>query len=98
MVRPNGCWEWTGRVNVGGYPALNYRGKTYLAHRVMAEYVHDEVLFGSSMVCHRCDNPPCVNPDHLFIGTAKDNWLDSVIKLRTTHILPNQDDPDLAYL
>lgn len=95
---PDSCWLWKGPRNQSGYGSFSWRGKSYVAHRWMYEYSNDVVLCRSDMVCHRCDNPPCVNPKHLFSGTAKDNWLDSCIKGRTTHILPNTYDPDLLDL
>jgi hypothetical protein len=71
----HGCWEWLGAGRVGGYGHFNV-GKRYVgAHRFAFELMHGPIPLGS-VVCHRCDNPRCVRPDHLFVGTASDNMSD----------------------
>lgn len=78
------CWLWTAAVNEHGYgvmrPAGRRSGPTIKAHRV-AVFL-DGRDPGSRCVLHRCDNPPCVNPEHLFIGTKADNTQDMVAKQR----------------
>jgi hypothetical protein len=82
---PNtGCWLWTGGCFSHGYGKLRYAGKTSYAHRVAYE-LHHGVTPEDGYVCHRCDNPPCINPDHLFLGTARDNALDMFRKGRARH-------------
>lgn len=76
-----GCWIWMRGLNGRGYPFMRVRGRSMRAHRVSYE-VFNGPLNPSLMVCHRCDTPSCVNPDHLFLGTNSENILDSVSKCR----------------
>lgn len=79
-VSPSGCWEWTGGRNSSGYGGFQCQGFNFKAHRISfyIEHGRDPLRFS----LHRCDNPPCVNPDHLFDGSAKDNAMDRVRKGR----------------
>jgi hypothetical protein len=78
-LAPNGCHEWSGTRNKGGYPLLNYKGRTRLAARLIWEWRFGPIPTGM-LLCHHCDNPPCINFDHLFLGTAKDNSDDMIRK------------------
>lgn len=81
---PNsGCWLWTAGLGGSGYGALRY-GTPTRAHRVSYMVFVGPITDGL-FVCHRCDTPLCVNPDHLFLGTAKDNAVDAMRKGRLCH-------------
>ncbi|WP_313471247.1 HNH endonuclease signature motif containing protein [Atlantibacter hermannii] len=75
-----GCWIWTGKLNASGYGVARFGRKEKRIHRFMyAKYKGDP---GELMVCHRCDVRSCINPDHLFLGTAADNIHDCMAKGR----------------
>lgn len=80
---PSGCWEWQGDRGTHGYGRICVDGKREGAHRVSFRLHHGAIPPGMH-VCHSCDNPPCVNPGHLFLGTAKDNAQDRQNKGRHT--------------
>jgi len=80
--RTPGCWIWTGTGNRGRGMIYDERiGKARLAHRVAWERANRPIPTGM-LVCHHCDNPGCVRPDHLFLGTQRDNMRDATAKGR----------------
>lgn len=78
---PNSCWMWTAGKFTEGYGAIHFRNSLWKASRVAWILVNGEIPEGM-WVIHRCDNPPCCNPAHLFLGTAADNTHDMVAKDR----------------
>lgn len=85
--KSSGCWEWTGpRNSTSGYGQVNLFGKHQTAHRWSWELTNGDIPKGM-WILHRCDNPPCFNPEHLFLGTPADNVLDAQIKGRRPSIV-----------
>ncbi len=87
------CWLWTGVIKDGGYGLVFFHKRKYLAHRLSYRLVWGPFK-GSLFVLHRCDNPPCVNPAHLFLGTHEDNIEDMFAKGR--HKPGRNPHPELA--
>jgi predicted XRE-type DNA-binding protein len=85
---PTGCQEWQGMVTKHGYGRVSWHGKKRLSHRV-ALHIYGVLVDLDDALCvlHRCDNPLCCNPDHLFLGTKKDNTQDAMRKGR--QVLPH---------
>ena len=81
------CWPWTRGRFPDGYGAFWLNGQNIGAHRVAYSLSTGIRPAPGLQVCHRCDNPTCCNPDHLFIGTAKDNFLDSLRKGRRAKVV-----------
>ena len=79
-----GCWTWTGRVNNRGYGVVTHDRRPQYTHRVAWQLAYGPIPEGMG-VLHRCDNPPCVRPEHLFLGDQKINGEDMAAKDRSTH-------------
>src|SRR4030095_5139968 len=81
LPNENGCMIWTASKLPNGYGQFTYKKKQIKAHR-FSYVLHIGQIPKSMYVCHTCDNPSCVAPDHLFLGTAKDNAQDKMKKGR----------------
>ncbi len=84
VTRTTGCWEWQGTIGSKGYGFFKLNRKNQYAHRISYELAYGPIPKGK-LVCHRCDNPRCVKPKHLFLGTHKDNLQDMVNKGRSNY-------------
>lgn len=82
----NDCWQWQGNIGTNGYGRGSCGGKTFAAHRVSYE-LHRGSIPDGMMVLHKCDNPTCINPDHLFLGTDADNMQDKIEKGRANFLV-----------
>lgn len=80
--KTDGCWVWRlATRGAQGYGTTTWQDRTYATHRLAWELTHGAIPAGM-LVCHRCDNPPCCRPDHLFLGTPRDNMQDMIAKGR----------------
>jgi hypothetical protein len=100
----NECWEWQGKKKVGGYGYFSINGIEKGAHRIAYALSKGEIQPGLC-VCHTCDNPPCCNPNHLWLGTISDNTRDMIKKGRGKQVSDQNriilktiiDNPEITY-
>jgi hypothetical protein len=79
---PEVCWLWTAGTKSSGYGEFSFQGGSRPAHQVAWELANGEPFPEGMFGCHHCDNPPCVNPAHIFVGTTADNMHDALSKGR----------------
>lgn len=83
VPEPNtGCWLWCAASSSKGYGCLGFGGKMLRAHRVVLSHKIGRPLESHELACHACDQPSCVNPDHLWVGSSRDNLADMRAKGR----------------
>jgi len=86
-VQLNGCWEWQNSLDKDGYGQLMIDKKMYKPHRVAAYLWHGFNFESDKWILHHCDNPPCCNPEHLYIGNAKQNAQDRQRRGRSNSVI-----------
>jgi len=81
VKKSSGCWEWIGGRDAAGYGALNVQGAILRVH-VLSYWLHHGAIPTGKIICHHCDNPPCVNPSHIYAGTVSSNTRDMIARGR----------------
>lgn len=81
IIKKDGCWAWDGYRDAKGYGRLMTPNGPVRAHRLSYEY-HSGPIRDGGYVLHKCDNPECTNPDHLYVGTHDDNMADKAARGR----------------
>ena len=93
ICEETGCWNWVGGKLRAGYGVITVyvfgKKTSHLAHRVSYMLANQVTITRFQPVCHKCDNPSCINPDHLFLGTQKENLKDMVEKGRSLRGVKN---------
>lgn len=84
-----GCLIWQGCCSGNGYPAVGYQGRQWGAHRLVWALTRGVIPDAEIHICHTCDNPKCINPEHLFAGTCRENMKDKVSKGRQAYGVRN---------
>lgn len=86
-VAESGCWIWSGTKNSGGYGLILFGESQLAAHRFSWAIANNRPISDGLFICHSCDTPACVNPEHLWEGTPKQNAVDSMAKGRKAKVL-----------
>lgn len=81
IKKDSGCWEWKGAKTTSGYGRMKVNNQAWMAHRY-SYTIHKGDIGPGLLVLHSCDNPCCINPEHLSVGTQKDNMADCKAKGR----------------
>lgn len=81
----NGCLVWNGARSAEGYGHMSIEGRSTLVHRLAWQVANGPIPAGM-FICHRCDNPPCIEVSHLFVGSPADNHRDMVVKRRKARL------------
>lgn len=103
LISGTGCWEWQAKICSSGYGLIRFSATQYgagdyfymLVHRHVFEHVNNKELSPDRFVCHRCDNPRCCNPDHLFEGSVQDNNADKIGKGRDRFVVSSKQGPHM---
>lgn len=95
-TKENKCWIWKGKFFESGYPRFNFHGKSFKGHRLAYQFTKGEIPKGMC-VCHACDTPSCVNPEHLWLGSSKENTQDMIVKGRIVRLRSKHKDSACKY-